>query len=248
MEGPSRYLIGIDLGTTNCAVAYIDTSHGTSAPSPSGIRLFEIAQLTGPGEVRLAPLLPSLLYFATEDEVSSGSVNLPWDERPSAIAGIIARDQGALVQGRQVSVLVMPFLRSSIRTKWPIAHCSHLFSIFRATWIFRRVASACLGTRHRSLSLGNWLASAEPKVQEGFFYLPSRGFRTRLQIARHRFCHGRLRKRSANWLRWKSHRVTCSTSGLRGTRIGGRTQRTIAWRSRTFCSPCLPRSMRKHES
>jgi len=55
MEGPSRYLIGIDLGTTNCAVAYIDTRHGTSAPSPSGIRLFEIAQLTGPGEVRLAP-------------------------------------------------------------------------------------------------------------------------------------------------------------------------------------------------
>ena len=103
MEGPSRYLIGIDLGTTNCAVAYIDTSDGTSWPSPSGIRVFEVAQLTGPGEVRLAPLLPSFLYFPTEDEVSSGSVNLPWEEHPSAIAGVMARDQGALVQGRQVS-------------------------------------------------------------------------------------------------------------------------------------------------
>ncbi len=25
MEGPSRYLIGIDLGTTNSAVAFVDT-------------------------------------------------------------------------------------------------------------------------------------------------------------------------------------------------------------------------------
>jgi molecular chaperone DnaK (HSP70) len=51
----------------------------------------------------LAPLLPSFLYFPTEDEVSSGSVNLPWEGHPSAIAGIMARDQGALVPGRQVS-------------------------------------------------------------------------------------------------------------------------------------------------
>jgi molecular chaperone DnaK (HSP70) len=103
MERPSRYLIGIDLGTTNCAVAYVDTSNGTRAPSPSGIRVFEVAQLTGPGEVRLTPILPSFLYFPTENEVSSGSVNLPWEERPSAISGIMARDQGALVQSRQVS-------------------------------------------------------------------------------------------------------------------------------------------------
>jgi molecular chaperone DnaK (HSP70) len=103
MEGPSRYLIGIDLGTTNCAVAYIDTGNGSSAPSSSRIRVFEVAQLTGPGEVRLTPLLPSFLYFPTEDELSAGSVNLPWEERPSAIAGVMARDQGALVQSRQVS-------------------------------------------------------------------------------------------------------------------------------------------------
>src|SRR5215471_10844169 len=103
MEGPSRYLIGIDLGTTNCAVAYIDTNEAGRGPSSSGIRVFEVTQLTGPGEVRLAPLLPSFLYFPTEDEVSSGSVDLPWEGHPSAIAGIMARDQGALVPGRQVS-------------------------------------------------------------------------------------------------------------------------------------------------
>jgi len=103
MERASRYLIGIDLGTTNCAVAYIDTGDAASGPSPSGIRVFEVAQLAGPGEVCVAPLLPSFLYFPTEAEVSSGSVNLPWEEHPSAITGIMARNQGALTPSRQVS-------------------------------------------------------------------------------------------------------------------------------------------------
>ena len=103
MEGRSRYLIGIDLGTTNCAVAYVDTMESTNGAVASGIQRFDIAQLTGPGEVRTLPFLPSSLYFPTDDEISSGSVNLPWQERPTAIVGTMARDQGALVPSRQVS-------------------------------------------------------------------------------------------------------------------------------------------------
>lgn len=103
MEPLSRYIIGIDLGTTNSALAYIDTAESATEGVASGIRILEIAQLTGPGEVRTAPLLPSFLYFPTEDEISSGSVSLPWEERPSAIAGVMARDRGALTSGRQVT-------------------------------------------------------------------------------------------------------------------------------------------------
>ena len=103
MQGPSRYLIGIDLGTTNCAVAYVDTHESGNISDSPAIRVFEVAQLTAPGEVRTLPLLPSFLYFPTEDEVSSGAVSLPWEEHPSAIVGRMARDQGALVPGRQVS-------------------------------------------------------------------------------------------------------------------------------------------------
>ena len=103
MEGPSRYLIGIDLGTTNSAVAYVDTREGAGPSDPSTITAFDIAQLTGPGEVGAVPLLPSFLYFPPEDEVSSGTVNLPWEEHPSSIVGTMAREQGALVPGRQVS-------------------------------------------------------------------------------------------------------------------------------------------------
>src|SRR5262249_32085788 len=103
MESPSRYLIGIDLGTTNSAVAFVDTRESANEADSSGIRVFEVAQLTSPAEVRAVPLLPCFLYFPTEDEVSSGTLSLPWGQHPSSIVGMMARDQGALVPGRQVS-------------------------------------------------------------------------------------------------------------------------------------------------
>ncbi len=46
----SRYLVGIDLGTTNCAVAYVDT-HGRERPS-ADIRNFEVPQLVAPARPR----------------------------------------------------------------------------------------------------------------------------------------------------------------------------------------------------
>ena len=98
---PSRYLIGIDLGTTNSVVAYIDTQKVADAGSP--IRVFPVPQLVGHGEVRTLPALPSFLYFPTEDELSAGAVSATWDEDPPMVTGVLAREQGALVPSRQVS-------------------------------------------------------------------------------------------------------------------------------------------------
>ncbi|PSH05220.1 MAG: molecular chaperone DnaK [Acidobacteria bacterium] len=97
----SRYLIGIDLGTTNSVVAYIDTQE--VADADSSVHVFPVPQLVERGEVRTLSALPSFLYFPTEDEVSSGSVSATWDEDPPMITGVLAREQGALVPGRQVS-------------------------------------------------------------------------------------------------------------------------------------------------
>jgi len=102
MNRSSRYLIGIDLGTTNSVVAYIDTSDTPSDASP-GIHVFDVTQVVAPGEVRAEQALPSFLYFPTESEIESGAFNLPWEDRPSAIAGVAARDHGMLVPGRLVS-------------------------------------------------------------------------------------------------------------------------------------------------
>lgn len=102
LEAMSRYLIGIDLGTTNCAVAYIDTEESPPGGTPS-IHLFHIPQLVAPGEVGTLPTLPSFLYFPTEEELAAGGLRLPWDEHPAAVVGVLAREQGALVPGRQVA-------------------------------------------------------------------------------------------------------------------------------------------------
>ncbi|HXG64458.1 MAG TPA: Hsp70 family protein, partial [Blastocatellia bacterium] len=101
MQSPARYLIGIDLGTTNSAVAYIDTREETRGGVPA-IHIFQIPQLVAEGEVGESPTLPSFLYFAGDEVVADG-LKLPWQERPAPAVGIFAREQGALVPGRQVS-------------------------------------------------------------------------------------------------------------------------------------------------
>src|SRR5262245_541904 len=101
MEVSSRYLIGIDLGTTNSAVAYVDTQE----PVKWDLRLIHgviVSQLIAEGEVGALPTLPSFLYFANEQD-APGSLRLPWDERPNSVVGVFAREQGALVPGRQVT-------------------------------------------------------------------------------------------------------------------------------------------------
>ena len=98
---PSRYLIGIDLGTTNSVVAYIDSQEVADAGFP--IRVFPVPQLVAHGEVRTLPALPSFLYFPTEDELSDGAVSATWNENPPMVTGVLAREQGALVPSRQVS-------------------------------------------------------------------------------------------------------------------------------------------------
>jgi len=98
---PARYLIGIDLGTTNSVVAYIDTQ--AAADSGSTIHVFAVSQLVAHGEVRTLPALPSFLYFPTEEELSAGAVSATWDEDPPMVTGVLAREQGALVPSRQVS-------------------------------------------------------------------------------------------------------------------------------------------------
>jgi molecular chaperone DnaK (HSP70) len=97
----SRYLIGIDLGTTNSVVAYIDTQNIDDVRCT--IRVFPVPQLVRHGEVRTLPALPSFLYFPTEDELSAGAVSATWDEDPPMVTGVLAREQGALIPSRQVS-------------------------------------------------------------------------------------------------------------------------------------------------
>ncbi len=100
----SRYLVGIDLGTTHTVVAYADTI----AKTEPSIQLFPVEQLVALGEVAAKSLLPSLRYHPAEGEFAQDDINLPWvTNDPGAIShvviGELARQLGAKVPGRLVA-------------------------------------------------------------------------------------------------------------------------------------------------
>src|SRR5436190_23334391 len=95
----AKYLVGIDLGTSNCAVASVEVGLGPEAPVVDLL----IPQLQRPGEAVARPLLPSCLYIPGEHELAEGSTLLPWGLSDRLIVGEFARWQGARVPGRLVA-------------------------------------------------------------------------------------------------------------------------------------------------
>ncbi len=94
----SKYIIGIDLGTTNSAVSYIDASEEKSSPA-----IFPIPQVVNAGEIEYQQVLPSFTYIPGNHELPEGSLALPWDAERSYCVGEFAREQGAKVPQRMVS-------------------------------------------------------------------------------------------------------------------------------------------------
>jgi len=96
-EGPA-WAIGIDLGTTNCALAF--ASLGTEQAQPQAL---PIPQVVAPGEVSPRLLLPSFLYVPSGHEFSPDALALPWYPGARDVVGGFARDQGAVTPARLVS-------------------------------------------------------------------------------------------------------------------------------------------------
>jgi molecular chaperone DnaK (HSP70) len=94
----SQFSIGIDLGTTNSALAYtlIDAD-------PASVQLAPIPQLTAANEVSSEPLLPSFLYIPGANEFAPGAIALPWNDSPKYVVGKLAQRRGAEVSSRLVS-------------------------------------------------------------------------------------------------------------------------------------------------
>ena len=100
---PSKYVIGIDLGTTNSALAYAELRPDADPFAPANVQMLEIPQLVNPGEVREEPLLPSFLYLPGANDFPAGSLALPWDPNPASVAGRLAQKRGVENAGRLVS-------------------------------------------------------------------------------------------------------------------------------------------------
>jgi len=101
--GDHRYVIGIDLGTTNSAVAHVDLASRRQHEASCPILTLAVPQLVATGEVARQPVLPSFLYLPGSYDLPPGSTALPWDPERNYIVGEFAREQGTLVPGRLVS-------------------------------------------------------------------------------------------------------------------------------------------------
>ena len=87
-------ILGIDLGTTNSALAVAD-----DAPA----RAVAITQVVGPGEIAERSTLPSFLLLPSEHEVPSAQLQLPWSGARRYTVGTFARERGAELPHRLVS-------------------------------------------------------------------------------------------------------------------------------------------------
>ena len=98
-----KYVIGIDLGTTNSALAYTEINPGAERPDAPEVCLMDIPQLVNPGEVRDEPLLPSSLYVPGPSDFPAGSLALPWNPEPEFVVGRLAQKRGVENAGRLVA-------------------------------------------------------------------------------------------------------------------------------------------------
>ncbi len=92
------FSIGIDLGTTNSALAYVPLSDENA-----GVQLLDIRQMTTSTAQEQAALLPSFCYVPTDAEREAGTLQLTNVKKESAVVGRFARTQSAEVPTRTIA-------------------------------------------------------------------------------------------------------------------------------------------------
>jgi len=98
-----KYVLGIDLGTTNSGVAYAEPGSVTDPHQLPPVSLFALPQLANPGEVREEALLASSLYLPGPMDFPEGSTDLPWESEEGYVVGRLAMTRGVESMGRLVT-------------------------------------------------------------------------------------------------------------------------------------------------
>jgi molecular chaperone DnaK (HSP70) len=113
----SRYVVGIDLGTTNSGLAYVDTGREQDGVT---VQHLPIPQVVNPGATAERPLLPSFLYLPGSNELPAGSLKLPWTEDRDHAVGEFARNHGSLIPTRLVASAKSWLCYAGIDRKAPV--------------------------------------------------------------------------------------------------------------------------------
>ena len=113
-----QYAIGVDLGTTHCAVSYVDLD--LSEGEEVAQHILPIPQVVAPGEIQALALLPSFLYRPHESEIKKSELSLPWRQDPEDVTGELARRLGATTPIRLVSSAKSWLSHSGVDRRAPI--------------------------------------------------------------------------------------------------------------------------------
>jgi molecular chaperone DnaK (HSP70) len=138
-----QYVIGIDLGTTNCTMAYAKIN----SEKPE-IEQFSIPQLIGPGTQDDVSALPSFVYFPLNEELQAQVASLSWDASRSHAVGLFARERGGEVPTRMISSAkswlchagidrrekLLPLASEDIEKMSPLEACASILRHMREAW------------------------------------------------------------------------------------------------------------------
>jgi hypothetical protein len=122
----AKYVIGIDLGTTNSVVAYANIQSDSKEPT---IELLQLPQLVAASTVEFRSALPSFAYLATEAEAENQSLDLPWagqqqsgeqQTSPRTVVGEMARSRSADAPNRSVVAAKSWLCHSKVDRRAPI--------------------------------------------------------------------------------------------------------------------------------
>lgn len=111
----AKYILGIDLGTTNSVLAYASLEEDRPR-----IELLPIPQLVAAGTVGAREALPSFVYLASEHEAGGGAFDLPWRAGCTSAVGELARQRGAEVPDRTVAAAKSWLCHSRVDRRRPI--------------------------------------------------------------------------------------------------------------------------------
>lgn len=96
----SRYIVGIDLGTTTCSLAYLDT-----LDLEQGIRVLPIPQWDAESAVIKSDILPSFAYMLPKSSYKKQQFNLNFhgkEQAESLVIGSLAQKQASVTPGRVI--------------------------------------------------------------------------------------------------------------------------------------------------
>lgn len=111
----AKYVLGIDLGTTNSVLAYVSLQ----ADQPR-TELLPIPQLVAAGTIESRAALPSFVYLAAAHESAQAAYDLPWREGADFAVGELARRLAAEAPDRTVGAAKSWLSHSRVDRHQPI--------------------------------------------------------------------------------------------------------------------------------